>query len=147
MRRVVLTLLCAIAFFVAGAQNTIYSKYGVTMSAPLGFERNDGLSSKMDMDVFSAADMSALIGIMRDAQNNESHQSLLAKAGRPFGLSVASVKEIDLDGGPLHYITGTAGTIGVYSIPGTTEAVMVIMIGSAFDSASAVSFLATLAVQ
>ena len=113
----------------------------------VGFERNEGLSSKMDMDVFSAADMSALIGIMRDAQNNESHQRLLAKAGRPFGLSVASVKEIDLDGGPLHYITGTAGTIGVYSIPGTTEAVMVIMIGSAFDSASAVSFLATLAVQ
>lgn len=147
MRRVVLTLLCAIAFLVAGAQNTIHSKYGVSMSAPLGFERNDDLSAKMDMDLFSAADMSAMIGIMRDAQNNESHQALLAKAGRPFGLNVASVKTIDLDGGPLHYITGPSGTIGVYSIPGTADAVMVIMIGSAFDSASAVSFLATIALQ
>lgn len=147
MKKIILTLIFASTMLISAAQSLIQTTSGVSISAPEGIERSDVMSQQMGMDVFVSADQMTMIGIGREPIGNETPESILRQAANGLGIAFTATQQIDLDGGPLQYVSNGPVTIGAYTVPGTTDVVVVMLAGQQFDTPSAVSFLGTLEVK
>lgn len=146
MKKFITTLIFTAVILVAAAQNSLHTSSGVTISAPLGIERNDALSQQMGMDVFVSSDQMTMIGVGREPIGNETPESILRQAAKGLGIAYSAPQEIDLDGGKALYVSNGPVTIAAYPVPGTSD-VVVVMLAGQLDTAAAVSFLGTLEVK